>query len=117
MAWVNRRLGHAPFRFAAKLVSVMLVATASSSCAASNDHLLHLPGIAGPKSIDRAVNHGLVEGGFDGTMEIYDWTEHDPGMDALVAWPRNQKEAKLISEMIVKERAAKAAGGGREKYY
>jgi hypothetical protein len=99
----------APLRVAAKLMMLALAAMAGSSCGATNDYLLHLPGIAGDKQIDRAVNRGIKEGGFDGTIVTYDWTENDPGMDALVAWPRNQKEAKIVSEKIAKQRAAMPA--------
>jgi hypothetical protein len=106
MERMNRQPGRNPIWVAAKLMVLALAAMAGSSCAASNDYLLHLPGIAGDKQIDRAVNRGIKEGGFDGIEVIYDWTENDPGMDALVAWPRNQREAKIISQKIVQQRTA-----------
>src|ERR1700722_1891175 len=67
--------------------------------------LLHLPGISGARSIDRNVVRGIREGGLDGDIEIYDWTENDPGVGALVSYDRNHKEAKLIAEMLVKRHA------------
>jgi len=63
-------------------------------------YLLHLPGIGGKRSIDLAMTHGFKQGGFTGDVEIYDWTEHDPGLDALISEQRNHKEAKLIAEKI-----------------
>ncbi len=93
------------------IVSALILAAAPADpVATSDDYLLHLPGIAGTKQIDRAVNKGIKEGGFDGTEENYDWTENDPGMAALLAWERNQREAKLISEKIVKQRTAVPTG-------
>jgi hypothetical protein len=69
-------------------------------------YLLHLPGIAGARSIDHAVVRGITDGGFDGDSEIYDWTENDPGMHALLALQRNHVEARIISQMIAKRAAA-----------
>jgi pimeloyl-ACP methyl ester carboxylesterase len=101
-----------PNRIAATLIvsALILAATTVNSIAADNDYLLHLPGIAGTKQIDRAVNKGIKEGGFDGTAENYDWTENNPGMAALLAYERNQREAKLISDKIVKQRTAVPTG-------
>jgi hypothetical protein len=62
--------------------------------------LLHLPGIGGKRSIDLAMTRGFEEGGFTGDIEIYDWTENDPGINALIADARNHKEARLIAEKI-----------------
>lgn len=64
--------------------------------------LLHLPGIGGEMPIDHAMTRGLKDGGYAGKIEIYDWTEHDPGIDALLARQRNDREAKKISQMIEK---------------
>ena len=64
--------------------------------------LLHLPGIGGEMPIDHNMTAGLKEGGFPGTIEIYDWTENDPGLAALLAHERNEREATKISRMIEK---------------
>src|SRR5581483_1208987 len=73
-------------------------------------YLLHLPGIAGARYIDHAVMRGITNGGFNGDTEIYDWTENDPGMHALLALQRNHVEARIISQMIVKRAAAEPNG-------
>jgi hypothetical protein len=62
--------------------------------------LLHLPGIGGERNIDLYMTRGLKDGGFNGQIEIYDWTEHDIGIDALLATQRNYKEAKLIAKIL-----------------
>lgn len=62
--------------------------------------LLHLPGIGGQRSIDVAMTRGFKQGGFGGDVEIYDWTEHDEGLHALIALDRNHKEARLIAQKI-----------------
>jgi pimeloyl-ACP methyl ester carboxylesterase len=69
-------------------------------------YLLHLPGIAGSRRIDHSVVGGIEDGGFDGDIEIYDWTDNDPGVGALVAYDRNHKQAHIIADMLVKRHAA-----------
>ena len=64
--------------------------------------LLHLPGIGGEMPIDHSMTRGLKDGGYPGQIEIYDWTEHDPGLSALLSRQRNDREAKKISQMIEK---------------
>lgn len=66
----------------------------------SHTWLLHLPGIGGEMSIDRSLIRGLKEGGWEGPTKIYDWTEHDPGIDALHARKRNDREAQIVADMI-----------------
>src|SRR5262249_48129493 len=97
------------------LISVMVV-----GCQAAGDpptppeqpvvakpYLLHLPGIAGIKSIDRSVNRGIEDAGFPGDIENYDWTDADPGIGALISYQRNHKEAQLIADKLVQERNAR----------
>jgi pimeloyl-ACP methyl ester carboxylesterase len=62
--------------------------------------LLHLPGIDGPRWCDWRMISGLKDGGVAANFVIYDWTENDPGLDALEAQPRNDLEAAKISGMI-----------------
>jgi hypothetical protein len=62
--------------------------------------LLHLPGIGGERNIDQYMTRGFKEGGFNGDLQIYDWTENDIGIDALLASERNHKEAKLIARIL-----------------
>ena len=66
----------------------------------SHTWLLHLPGIGGERSIDRRMTAGLREGGWEGKITIYDWTEHDPGLSALVSHERNLGEAKKVAKQI-----------------
>jgi pimeloyl-ACP methyl ester carboxylesterase len=63
--------------------------------------LLHLPGIAGYRGYDRRMLAGLRAGGVKGHMVVYDWTENDPGIGALVSYQRNQAEAGRIADLIV----------------
>jgi hypothetical protein len=81
-------------------------ASADDSAVARENYLLHLPGIAGPKPIDRNMTNGLRDAGFEGDVELYDWTENDPGMDALLAYKRNHHEAELVAEKIAQRVAA-----------
>ncbi len=67
---------------------------------ASHDHTIHLPGIAGARSLDRRFVHGLRDGGYEGTVEIFDWTSQDPGLAALLARKRNEKQADVFAEKI-----------------
>ena len=63
--------------------------------------LLHLPGIGGERTIDQSMVRGLVEGGFDGGVQIYDWTEGDSGIPALRATARNHRQAAVIAAGLV----------------
>jgi len=62
--------------------------------------LLHLPGIGGERSIDRMLTQGLVQGGIDADIEIYDWTDRDVGLSALYARQRHEHEADVVAQMI-----------------
>jgi pimeloyl-ACP methyl ester carboxylesterase len=66
----------------------------------SRTWLLHLPGIGGIRGIDRRMTHGLKDGGWNGTITLYDWTEHDPGLDALLNHDRNMGEAVKVASQI-----------------
>jgi pimeloyl-ACP methyl ester carboxylesterase len=68
--------------------------------------LLHLPGIGGPRWSDRRMLAGLRDGGVQANFVIYDWTEHDPGIDALQGYARNHREAKKIADLIAAHAAA-----------
>jgi pimeloyl-ACP methyl ester carboxylesterase len=71
----------------------------------SRTWLLHLPGIGGERTMDRRMTRGLRQGGWDGTITIYDWTEHDPGLDALLNRERNMREAAKVAELIEERRS------------
>lgn len=66
--------------------------------------ILHLPGIGGHMYADDQLVEGLRAGGFEGQIEIYDWTCGDPGVPALHARRRNLEEAQKIARRIVEER-------------
>ena len=70
--------------------------------AADFDHtfLLHLPGIAGERWVDLQMTSGLRDAGYVGPMQTYDWTENDPGLNALRAYKRNQAEAARVADLI-----------------
>ena len=63
-------------------------------------YLLHLPGIGGHRIIDRMLTEGLVQGGIDADVEVYDWTADDPGLSALLARQRNEQQADHVARMI-----------------
>ena len=66
----------------------------------SRAYLLHLPGVSGESVVDHTLVQGFREGHLEADVEIYDWTEHDPGVPALQAIGRNKKQAKLIAEKL-----------------
>lgn len=63
-------------------------------------YLLHLPGIAGARRVDRRMVGGLFRGGYDGNVDIYDWTQNDPGLPALTNRQRNDAEAQIIADRL-----------------
>jgi pimeloyl-ACP methyl ester carboxylesterase len=114
MSWIELR----HFWIASVLIGVTAIGAIAASetplaqpaDAVPKPYLLHLPGIAGAKYIDHSVVRGIKEAGFDGEMEIYDWTENDPGVGALLAYDRNHKEAKLIAAKLVQHHNAEPNG-------
>jgi hypothetical protein len=72
--------------------------------------LLHLPGIGGIKWSDRQFVRGLHDANFAGTIQVFDWTANDPGMDALLAYKRNHNQARKIAGILAQRRAADPAG-------
>lgn len=45
---------------------------------------------------------GLRDAGYDGALDIYDWTGDAPGLGALLAYKRNHAEAKKIAQLITR---------------
>ncbi len=64
-------------------------------------YLLHIPGISGESIVDHTFVRGLRAARLDADIEIYDWTEHDPGVPALQALTRNKQEARKISDKLI----------------
>jgi hypothetical protein len=72
--------------------------------------LLHLPGVAGDTVFDRSWIMALKLGGAADRVELFDWTCHDPGIDALQAYSRNWREAGRIARLISSRAAADPSG-------
>lgn len=68
--------------------------------------LLHLPGVGGYLGCDRRMLSGLRDAGINAHIVVYDWTENDPGIHALQAYQRNQREARKIADLIAAHAAA-----------
>lgn len=69
-------------------------------------YLLHLPGVSGESVVDHTLVRGFKDGHLDADVEIYDWTDHDPGVPALQAIGRNKKHAmKIATKLTEKFRA------------
>lgn len=84
------------------LAAFCLLGWFAAPCAAAGPRplLLHLPGVGGHMRIDDLVTSGLLLGGIDADVQIYDWTAGDPGMDALTNYRRNQQQARQIADLI-----------------
>ena len=89
----------------ASLMCVWLPTLASAGASTQPDKawLLHLPGIGGIHNVDRAMVRGLHDAGWPGSTQIYDWTENDPGINALQARERNKSEAKIVADQLLSE--------------
>jgi pimeloyl-ACP methyl ester carboxylesterase len=87
------------------------ILAAEAAPKASDDYLLHLPGIAGYHWVDRQFLAGLREGGFEGEQAVRNWPGDDPGLAALLARKRNQTESRAVADAIVAR--ARANPGGR----
>jgi pimeloyl-ACP methyl ester carboxylesterase len=88
------------------LTLLPLIAAKQADAPDAPELLLHLPGIAGEQNLDRQFVRGIREGGFPGTIEIVDWPGDDPGLNALFARKRNEREADKLAgkiERLVKE--------------
>src|SRR4051812_49413918 len=66
------------------------------SAAPSRPYVLHLNGIGGFMWIDRELIAGLEQANLDADIDHYDWTANDPGLGALFAYERNQKQADIV---------------------
>jgi hypothetical protein len=66
-------------------------------------YVLHLPGVSGESIIDHELRAGLRKAGFDGSIDIHDWTCGDPGIPALHNRARNMEQAGKIAQRIEKQ--------------
>src|SRR5690606_4611013 len=62
-----------------------------------------LPGIEGTSMLNASVVKGLVDGGWPGAIEVYDWTAGSVLLFPvnLRAFERNKKEGQRVAEKIV----------------
>ena len=88
--------------FGAPAPVALAAAADEASQPKAREHLIHLPGIAGARSLDRYFVAGIRDGGYRGEVEIYDWTAGEPGISALLARARNEKQADKIAARIEK---------------
>jgi hypothetical protein len=69
-------------------------------------YLLHLPGIGGDRGLDSRMVRSLVQAGFDGETEVYDWTSTDAGLMALTNQQRHRHEAGVVAAKLTAIRRA-----------
>jgi pimeloyl-ACP methyl ester carboxylesterase len=93
------------------LTFLLLLVSLGATKPDARERAIHLPGIAGEQRLDHNFVRGLREGGYAGTIDIYDWTEHDPGLSALFARERNERQADKFAELI--QRRLKDNSGGK----
>jgi len=107
-----------PHRFRVVMSVALVVCVARGICIASpptladpttRPYLIHLPGIGGHMRVDDALVRGFALGKVDASVEIFDWTAPDPGMNALRATARNREQAKLVAGKILEVRRASPA--------
>src|SRR3954468_20234874 len=64
-------------------------------------YLLHLPGMGGLMNIDRSVTSGLLQGGIEADLQIYDWTGTDRGLASLANVRRHEEQAQVVANIIL----------------
>src|SRR4051794_34007954 len=64
-------------------------------------YLLHLPGMGGLMNIDRSVTSGLLQGGIEADLQIYDWTGTDRGLASLANVRRHEEQSQVVANIIV----------------
>jgi pimeloyl-ACP methyl ester carboxylesterase len=79
---------------------VLLLASLGAAKPDPRERAIHLPGVAGSQRLDRNFVQGLRDGGYPGTIEIYDWPGADPGLGALFARKRNEEQAEQLAASI-----------------
>lgn len=62
--------------------------------------LLHLPGIGGHRWPDEMLTQGLLAGGIEAEVYIYDWTGQDEGLNALTNSSRHEAQARVVADLI-----------------
>lgn len=85
-----------------KLACLLLLLSVSGAMAQAPErgYLVHLPGVAGETWLDRWMLDGLAAGGVNSEMVMYDWTDGDPGIPALLARKKNEQHAQVVADQI-----------------
>ena len=91
---------HSLLRRGVVLLALMFASRVAAAGPTTRPYVLHLPGIGGTMYVDRMFVKGLRAGHCDAEIQIYDWTEHDPGIDALHAIDRNRKQAAHVAGFL-----------------
>jgi hypothetical protein len=74
--------------------------------AETRQYVLHLPGVGGYLAIDRNLKRGLAAGGVQGEIDHYDWTNNDPGLNALRNNANKQSQVAKVTQLL-RERLTK----------
>ena len=86
------------------VIAICVLLLPAAALANQSTYVLYLPGISGARGLDRGFVRALQEGGLSDAIEIDDWTAGNPGITALLAYDRNQREAARIALRIVERR-------------
>jgi pimeloyl-ACP methyl ester carboxylesterase len=73
-------------------------------------YLLHLPGMGGLMTIDRTLTRGLLQGGIEADLQIYDWTGTDRGLASLMNVRRHREQSKIVADLILQRRKLQPNG-------
>jgi Serine aminopeptidase, S33 len=88
----------------ARILFILLIALAPAIASPDDKPtwLLHLPGMGGEMVIDHLLTRGLLDGGIDADLTIYDWTGPDRGPVALAQVKRHEAQSTIVAQMIEK---------------
>ena len=64
-------------------------------------HVIHIPGIAGPRRIDRNLADGIAESGVASQVEIFDWVGNRRGLAAVFGVNENRRQARKLAERVL----------------
>jgi pimeloyl-ACP methyl ester carboxylesterase len=99
-------------RFAKHLVVCLILLLCGGTLAAApatkpadvTPLVVYLPGISGLLWPGRQLGTMLRSGGFDSHYRVFDWTDGDPGLEALDAYSRNQDQAQDLANHLAGQR-------------
>jgi hypothetical protein len=99
----RRSLTASPLAFLLGVLGVLAFISSPVRAAtneANADYLLHLPGIAGYRWVDRQMISGLREGGYAGRLAMHDWTADHEGLEALLNQPLHERESQRVADAL-----------------